>query len=167
MKGQLSDRPLAELVHEIYLKDLSGTLRLEHESVKAAVYFDNGEIIYAASNLRELRLAEYPKKQRLVCAQELSDSGKRADVTLAAAVVGKGVIDRHTIEPVFTRLVGDILRVALLWAKGTWEFDDRSLLEDSIRVRLYIPGLLLEAARRMELELITSRFPSDEELISP
>ena len=48
MKGQLRDRPLAELVHEISLKDLSGTLRLEHESVKAAVYFDKGQIIYAA-----------------------------------------------------------------------------------------------------------------------
>jgi len=167
MKGQLSDRPLAELVHEIFSKDLSGTLRLQHESVKTAVYFDNGEIIYAASNLRELRLAEYLKKQGLVSARELSGSGNRSDVTLAAALVSKGVIDRLTLEPVFTRQVGDILRVALLWTGGTWEFDDRSLLEDSIRVTLDIPGLLMEAARRMQLELIASRFPSDEELISP
>lgn len=167
MKGQLRDRPLAELVHEISLKDLSGTLRLQHESVKAAVYFDKGEIIYAASNLRELRLAEYLKKEKLVSEQDLSASGNRSDVLLATALVSKGVIDRLTIEPVFARQVGDILRVALLWAQGTWEFDDRSLLEDSIRVRIDVPGLLMEAARRMELELIASRFPSDEELISP
>ncbi len=82
MKGQLSDRPLAELVHEISFKELSGTLRLEHESVKAAVYFDQGEVIYAASNLRELRLAEYLKKQGLVSEPELSASGNRSDVTL-------------------------------------------------------------------------------------
>ncbi len=167
MKGQLSDRPLAELVHEISLKDLSGTLRLQHEKVKATVYFDEGEIIYAASNLRELRLAEYLQKQGLVSEQELSASGNRSDVSLAAALVTKGVIDRLTIESLFTRQVGDLLRVALLWAKGTWEFDDCSLLGDSIRVRLDIPGLLMEAARRMQLELIGSRFPSDEELISP
>ncbi len=167
MKGQLSDRPLAELVHEISLKDLSGTVRLQHESVKAAVYFEKGQIIYAASNLRELRLTEYLKKQGLVSEQALSATGNRSDVTLAAALVNKGVIDRPTLEAVFTRQVGDILRVALLWAKGTWEFDDRSLLEDSIRVTLDTLGLLMEAARRMELELIASRFPSDEELISP
>ncbi|MDQ3665074.1 MAG: DnaJ domain-containing protein [Acidobacteriota bacterium] len=167
MKGQLSDRPLAELVHEICLKDLSGALRLQHESVKAAVYFDKGEIIYAASNLRELRLAEYLKKQGLVSEPELSTSSNRSDVSLAATLVSEGVIDRLTIEPIFTRQVGDILRVALLWAKGTWEFDDRSLLEDSIRVRLNTPGLLMEAARRMQWELIASRFPSEEELISP
>ncbi len=167
MKGQLSDRPLAELVHEISLKDLSGTLRLQHESVKAAVYFDSGAIIYAASNLRELRLAEYLKNQGLVSEQDLSASGDRSDMSLAAALVTKGVIDQLTIEPVFTRQVGDILRVALLWTKGIWEFDDRRLLGDSIRVSLDLRGLLMEAARRMQLELIASRFPSDEELISP
>jgi curved DNA-binding protein CbpA len=167
MKGKLSERPLAELVREIYLKDLSGTLRLQHESVKAALYFDHGEIIYAASNLRELRLAEYLKKQGLVSAQELSASGNHSDLTLATALVSRGVIDQLTIESVFTRQVGDILRVALLWAEGTWEFDDCSLLGDSIRVKLDTSGLLIEAARRMQLELITSRFPCDQELISP
>ncbi|MCM3872828.1 MAG: DnaJ domain-containing protein [Pyrinomonadaceae bacterium] len=167
MNGKLSDRPLAELVHEISLKELSGTLRLEHESVKAAVYFDHGEVIYAASNLRELRLAEYLKKQGLVSEPELSNSGNRSDATFAAALVSRGVIDQPALEPVFTRQVGDILRVALLWAKGTWEFDDRSLLGDSVRVKLDIPALLLEAARRMQLELFAPRFPSDEELISP
>jgi tetratricopeptide (TPR) repeat protein len=167
MKGQLRDRPLAELVHEISFKELSGTLRLQHESVKAAVYFDQGEVVYAASNLRDLRLAEYLKKQGLVSELELSASGSRSDVTFAAALVSKGVIDQPALEPVFLRQVGDILRVALLWAKGTWEFDDRSLLDDAVRVKIDVPGLLLEAARRMELELIASRFPSDEELISP
>jgi curved DNA-binding protein CbpA len=167
MKGQLSDRPLAELVHEISLKDLSGTVRLEHESVKAAVYFEQGGIIYAASNLRELRLKEYLKKQGLVPENELASSGNRSDTTLATALVNRGVIDRATLEPVFTRQVGDILRVALLWTNGTWEFDDCSLLGDSIRVTLDVRELLMEAARRMQLELIASRFASDEEVISP
>lgn len=167
MKGQISERPLAELVREISSKDLSGTLRLQHESVKTAFYFDNGEIIYAASNLRELRLAEYLKKQGFVSAQELSAAGNRSDATLAAALVSKGVIDQQTIESLFTRQVGDILRVALLWSEGTWEFDDCSLLADSIRVKLDTSGLLMEAARRMQLELIASRFPFDQELISP
>ena len=167
MKGQLSDRPLAELVQEISAKGISGTLRLQHESVKVAVYFDNGEMIYAASNLRELRLAEYLKKHGHGSALDVSASRNRSDVTLADELVTKGVIERLTIESLITRQVGDIIRMALLWAQGTWEFDDRSLLGDSIKVTLDTSGLLLEAARRMQPELIASRFPFDEELISP
>lgn len=167
MKGQLSDRPLAELVHEISFKELSGTLRLQQESVKVAVYFEQGEVIYAASNLRDLRLAEYLKKQGQVSEQELAAASTRSDATLAAALVRKGVIDEPALERLVTKQVGDIVRVALLWPKGTWEFDDHSLLGDSVRVKLDTPGLLLEAARRMQLELIVARFSSDDELISP
>ena len=62
MNGQLSEQPLAELICEIFQKGISGTLRLQHESAKTIVYFDAGRIVYAASNLRELRLGEYLKK---------------------------------------------------------------------------------------------------------
>lgn len=167
MKGQLTDRPLAELVHEVSLKQLSGTLRLELEAIKAAVYFDKGVIIFAASNLRELRLAEYLKKQGLVPEEELAASGNRSDVSLAASLVNRGAIDQLTIDSIFTRQVGDILRVTLLWDKGSWEFDNYSRLGESIQVRLDVRGLLMEAARRMQLKLIATRFPSDEEVISP
>lgn len=167
MKGQLSDRPLADLVHEISLKKLSGTLRLHHANVKVAIYSENGAIIYAASNLRELRLGEYLKKQGLVSEPELIGAGERSDVSLAEYLVNRNVIDRKRIECVFDRQVADILRVALLWREGTWEFDDHSLLGDAIRVDLNIQNLLMEAARRMQSELIASRFPQDEELISP
>jgi DnaJ-domain-containing protein 1/uncharacterized lipoprotein YmbA len=168
MNGKLSELPLAELVHEIFLKGLSGTLRLQHEGVKAAVYVDTGEIIYAASNLRELRLAEYLRKQGLVSEQQLSTLGSnRSDALLASTLSANGVVDRGTVEALFTRQVGDILRVTLLWTKGTWEFDDRSILGDSVRVKLDKPGLLMEAARRMQLEFVVSRFPAADEMISP
>ena len=65
MKGKLNDQPLAELVREISVKGLSGTLRLEHERAQTAVYFDNGQVIYAASNLKTLRLREYLTKRGL------------------------------------------------------------------------------------------------------
>jgi curved DNA-binding protein CbpA len=167
MKGQLSDRPLAELVHEVSLKKLSGTLRLELEGTKAAVYFDNGVIIFAASNLKELRLAEYLKKQELVSEHELSAAGNRSDVAFAATLVNKGTVDRPTLDSIFARQVGDILRVTLLWTKGTWAFESHSRLGESIRVTLDVRGLLMEATRRMQMDLIASRFASDEELISP
>ena len=58
MAGQLQRHPLTELVREISTESLSGALRLARERAKAVVYFDAGEIIYAASNLRAYRLAE-------------------------------------------------------------------------------------------------------------
>ena len=56
MKGKLTEQPLAELIREISSKNLSGTLRLERERTQTAIYFDSGQLIYAACNLRALRL---------------------------------------------------------------------------------------------------------------
>ena len=62
MNGQLSEQPLAELIREISSRSLGGRLRLEHDRVHVVVYFENGNIGYAASNLRTLRLREYLRK---------------------------------------------------------------------------------------------------------
>jgi hypothetical protein len=62
MEGQLSRHPLAELIREILDSELSGALRLSREAAKVAVYFDSGQPIYAASNLRAHRLREILKR---------------------------------------------------------------------------------------------------------
>src|SRR2546423_13965449 len=58
MNGQLNTQPLAELLHEISDARLSGALRLARERVKAAVYFDAGQVVAALMNLRAFRLVE-------------------------------------------------------------------------------------------------------------
>ncbi len=60
-----------ELIREISSKSLGGRLRLEHDRVKVVAYFDNGNFLYAASNVRTLRLREYLLKSNLVSEQDL------------------------------------------------------------------------------------------------
>lgn len=165
MNGQLSEQPLAELVCEILQKRISGTLRLQHESVRTIVYFEDGQIIYAVSNLRDLRLGEYLKRQGLITEAQLSQLGKRPDLALVAELSSKGIVNREALEPLITRQVGDVLRVALVWTSGAWEFDDRSRLGDPTRVKIDIPALLVEAARKMKLDFVKSRFPPSDEKI--
>ncbi|HKY28530.1 MAG TPA: DUF4388 domain-containing protein [Pyrinomonadaceae bacterium] len=166
MNGQLSELPLAELVCEILQKRISGTLRLQHESVRTIVYFEDGQIIYAVSNLRNLRIGEYLKKQGLITEAQLSELGKRPDLALVAELSTKGIVNREAMEPLIARQVSDVLRVAVLWTSGTWEFDDRSRLGDPTRVKIDMPALLIEAARKMKLDFVRSRFPPSDETIS-
>jgi DnaJ-domain-containing protein 1 len=166
MNGQLSEQPLAELISEIFQKGISGALRLHHESAKSIIYFEAGQIVYAATNLRELRLGEYFKKKKLVSEKQLSGFDKRPDLSLVAELCTKGIIERKAAEPLIARQVNDILRVALLWSGGTWQFDHRSRLSDPIRVRLNTTSLLIETVRKMKLDFVRARFPSEDEIIS-
>src|SRR5688572_7369802 len=69
MNGQLSDRPLAELIREISAKSQSGRLSLERERIKVAAYFFKGHFVYAACNVRTFRLREYLLKTALLSAE--------------------------------------------------------------------------------------------------
>src|SRR5678816_137655 len=81
MNGQLSERPLVELIREISSKSLSGRLRLEHERIHAVAYFEQGKFLYAAANVRTLRVREYLKKAEAVSDQDLAQFNERVSDT--------------------------------------------------------------------------------------
>ena len=62
--------------------------------------------------------------------------------------------------------MADVLRVALLWTEGNWEFNERARLNDAVRVNLDTPKLLREAAQRMPLPFVSQRFRNPSETIS-
>lgn len=165
MRGKLTYQPLAELIREILSKGLSGTLRLEHERAQTAVYFDNGQLIYAASNLRTLRLREYLRKRGIGSAKYRAEENF-ADLDLAAALTANGTLRQKDIEAVLEILVSDVLRVALLWMEGTWEFNERARLSNPVTLKVDTPTLLREAAQRMPLTFISGRFRNPSETIS-
>lgn len=167
MNGTLTNQPLAELIREISSKGLSGTLRLERDRVQTAVYFDSGHLVYAASNLRSLRLREYLSKRGLASETELAKfESNLSDLALAATLSTKGKLRQKDIDAVLAALVADVLRVALLWTEGTWQFSERARLNDPIRAKVDIANLLREVAQRMPLKFVSERFRNPSEIIA-
>lgn len=166
MKGTLSDQPLAELIREISTKELSGTLRLEHDRAQSALYFEKGQVVYAASNLRTLRLREYLTKRGVLSEKERASEKNLSDLELAAALRAKGALTQREIDGLLTTQVSDILRVALLWTEGTWDFNERARLNDPVRVKVESANLLREAAQRLPLKFVSQRFRNPREMIS-
>lgn len=164
--GKLTEQPLAELIREISIKGLSGTLRLEQERMQTAVYFDQGQLIYAASNLRTLRLREYLVKRGLVSEEDQAklDNGL-PDLELAEALARDGTLRQKDIDALLVILVSDILRVSLLWTAGTWDFNGRARLADPVCVKVDTGTLLREAAQRIPISFVSGRFRNPSEMI--
>jgi curved DNA-binding protein CbpA len=168
MNGQLSEQPLAELIREISSKSLSGRLRLEHERVQVVVYFETGSFVYAAANLRTLRLREYLKKAELVTDTDLAQFNERvSDADLLKVLVAQKLLSSGAAEQIQTRLVADVVRLALSWTEGSWNFESRSRLDEQFNFKIDVDSLLLEAVRRMPVAFVTARFKNPEETISP
>jgi len=151
MNGQLSEHPLAELIHEISAKSLSGKLQLQHDRVKAILYFEDGALLYAASNARALRLREYVLKAG-VAATALAPYEGRSDLDLAKALCADQVLPEARAEQIQAKQVTDIVRLALSWTEGTWDFDPRARLDDPPQLKLDTDSLLLPFAELVQRE---------------
>jgi hypothetical protein len=167
MNGQLSEQPLVELIREISSESLSGRLRLEHERMHVVAYFDQGKFLYAAANVRTLRVREYLKRAEAVSDQDLAQFNERvSDTDLIKVLCAQKLLLPALAEQIQTRLVVDVLRLALLWTDGAWEFDERSRLSEQLNP-IDLDALLLEAARRLPATFAASRFDNPAEVIAP
>ena len=167
MKGQLADHPLAELIREISTKRLSGTLRLENAQARAVIYFERTTVVFAASNIRNLRLREYLSKNNLISKKELTSMGANgSDIALAKALSAKGALTQTQAEGLLANLVADVLRVALLWTEGNWEFDQRAHLGEEVRLNIDVRKLVREAAHRLPVSFVGTRFTNPGETLS-
>ena len=158
MQGQLVENPAAELIREIAAKRQSGALRLARERAKAVIYFEAGQLVLASSNLRAHRLREILKRRGFTDARLGESSGQSRDEQLAEALIKSGGLTRETLAAIRVDQVSDILRVALLWTEGTWQFDQRVRLAKGARVQIDLNRLLLECGRRLPAGFVTSRF---------
>ena len=168
MDGQLSEQPLAELIREISAKSLGGRLRLENNRVQVVAYFENGEFLYAASNVRTLRLREYLLKSNLISDQALKQFNERvSDSDIIKVLCAQKLLTSGAAEQIQAKQVSDVLRLALLWTEGTWQFDSRSRLNDAYNLNLNIDSLLLDTGRRLPAKFAASRFRNPGEVMTP
>ena len=157
MPGRLSENPAAELIREIAGTRLTGALRLARERAKAVIYFEAGQLVFVSSNLRAHRLREILKRRGFTDQQLDATSSKSSDNQLAAALIKSGRLTAKTLGAIRADQVSDVLRVALLWMDGTWEFDPRVRLADEARVQIDLNRILLECARHFPAGFVASR----------
>src|SRR5919112_185478 len=169
MDGQLKDHPLVELIHEISDARLSGALRLAFERVRAAVYFESGEVVAAASNLRALRLTEILLKGGALDAPTLfAVAGEGAsDEQAAASLLRAGVLEEAGLRRARERQTAEVLRDVFRRREGEWGFDPRVRLAGERQACADVRQLLLEGAREMAPEAVSRRMADDGETLAP
>src|ERR1043165_4038770 len=94
MNGQLNTHPLTELIHEISDARLSGALRLERGRVKAAVYFEGGQVVAALTNLRAFRLVQLLRRAGAADASRLGDAAREglSDEQAGVMLIRAGIL---------------------------------------------------------------------------
>lgn len=168
MSGLLNLHPLAELIHEINAGRLSGVLRLSCERAKGAIYFEEGQVVNALTNLRAYRLTEALRRQGSVPTDQLDATLKHemTDAAAGAVLVAAALITPEELRRLRERLSVEVLRQLLQWMDGEWDFDARVRLSESQRAPVEVGQLLIESARRLPAEIAARSFRDADERLS-
>jgi curved DNA-binding protein CbpA len=166
--GSLQNFPFVELLRVVNQESLTGAYRITHERIKAVVYFNEGIVVYAASNVRSQRLVDCVNRWQLFSTEKIPLAPEKStDAEFGETLVANGLITREKLPDLFIRQSQEVLRAALLWTDGDWEFDARVRLAETMRFNIPLEELLLEGARRLPQEIAASRFTDLDEQVSP
>ena len=159
-EGNLADKSLGELIREVQDEAGSGALRLSRDRAKTVIYFQDGAIVFAVSNIRAHRLIEFLKRSGLVSEEAVANISPTAtDDDVLAQFTKLGSLSAEEVEKLRANQIADVLRATLLWIEGDWQFDQRVRVPPEGHVTVEAQRLLIESARHLPGKYIDSRFP--------
>jgi tetratricopeptide (TPR) repeat protein len=165
--GKLSEFPAVELLREGVASKLSGTFRFSQAQQKIAVYFDNGEIVFAASNSKQHRFLVKLLQWNFLQEKDLPLFQNVPDLEIGAKLVETGKLTPVSLEMCQLRLVAEIIAVPLLWLEGEWNYNPLVRVREDLRVTVDSAGLLVEASRLLPPDFVLSRFQNELDSVAP
>ncbi|MEW6734743.1 MAG: DUF4388 domain-containing protein [Acidobacteriota bacterium] len=172
MQGTLMTVCLPDLLRTIYTERHSGELILTQGSVKKQIYFELGQIVFAASNQKEDRIGEalvrHNKLTRAQLDQFVSTLGRGK--RLGKALVEQGVLtDRELVTYVTFQLI-DIIYSLFTWTLGNYEFaeGESNRAPEELKLKFSTATIILEGVRRIEdFDIIRRGLGDLNRLIAP
>lgn len=169
--GNLKDHLLADILRALHGQKKTGILRLEKDNIEKNIYFEQGEIVFAASSQHEDNLGEQLVQASKITPQQLEESltlSKRSGKLHGSALLALGYIVPKDLFLELKNQFTGIVCSLFLWEKGRFLFEEHEPFTELIKLRLDTEPLIQEASMRKENreheELLSVRNEVEEEL---
>lgn len=151
-RGDLAVVPLAEVLATIHRYGVPGIVTLSRDSRIRKIALDEGVIVFATSNEREVSLGKHLLRRGVLSpetAREADARMTRDGVRLGQVLLQMGVLTPQTLSDALRTQVRDILWGAFDWPEGEVLFDvGAQPAVDLGHLDLPIPEVILEGIRR-------------------
>jgi len=156
VSGKIGFLTFAGTLKELVQRRATGELVVSHGGAAKKVYFKNGVIIYASSNLEQDRLGDVLLQNGLISKAQYDDSGRQ--VVATGKKQGTLLVQMEAISPkdLFRGLNLQVRSIALSlfdWEEGTYSFSDTlPPQEEIVTLRIQPAPLVVEGVLRRASE---------------
>lgn len=152
IRGSLSESSLMELLSSISRSRETGVLNFHDLGRWKAIYFKEGQIVYATSNVLDDRLGEFLLKQGKITVRQFLDASKLISPgkRLGAVLVDLEILSTDELLIAIQQQVQEIVYSLFEWTQGEYEFVMKDLAaEGPITLDLNTENVILEGIRRI------------------
>ena len=168
--GNLSRKPALDLLVELHRGSVTGSLKLERAPLQKAVYFRDGQILFAASNDPKDQLASILVEEGKLGPDQMQVAQARVSPgnPLAKVLTELGYISQRELAEAARIKVEKILTDLYTWKEGTYQFATKSLPKGAIDLELSTSRLLLASIRRVQdRDWVLRQLGSLETILTP
>ncbi len=152
IQGSLSEASLPELLASISRSRETGMLNFHDLGRWKTIYFKEGMIIYATSNLQDDRLGEFLLKQGRITVRQFLEASKliKPGKRLGAVLVEQSILSPDELFVAINQHVVEIVYSLFEWSRGEYEFVIKDLsAEGPITLDMSTEKVILEGIRRL------------------
>jgi DNA-binding response OmpR family regulator/DnaJ-domain-containing protein 1 len=154
LRGQLSDRPFAELLAEVYRHRQSGALLLKREKVKKIVYFRSGQPYFVKSNLLSECLGKILVREKMISEAECEESLKRMKSSSrqqGTVLIEMGCISPPNLAYALALQLQSKLFDIFSWPDGEYQFNAKAeLLPEATSLEMTCAAAIYEGIKRTQ-----------------
>jgi len=172
IKGSLKEASLPDVFQLLFLGRRTGCLALADRQNFGTIYFDEGQIVFAAIVNRRDRLGDILVRGKRITPEQLQAAVDAQDAArerkLGAILVEQGSLSPQELQEYIRLQVEEAVYYLFTWSQGTFNFEAgvRPEHEDFL-VHINPEYLLLEGARRVdEWSLIQKKIPTFDLIFS-
>lgn len=152
IQGSLSEASLPELLASISRSHETGVLNFHDMGRWKAIYFKDGNIIFATSNIQDDRLGEFLLRKGRITVRQFLDASKmiQPGKRLGAVLVEQDILAPDELFVAINQHVTEIVYSLFDWSRGEYEFVMKDLsAEGPVSLDLSTEKVILEGIRRL------------------
>ncbi len=163
MSGDIKNMVVPWLLQDLRTQKKTGIVVLSREKETKKVFFRNGDIIYASSNLDAeqlgtslLRSGKLTEEMRTASEEAAKQTGKQ----LSAVLLERGLITPKDLIEGAKLQVTQIILSLFSWSDGRYTFDNAPmLLAEIVPLQIDTGNLLLEGIRHLDWRFVRKSLP--------
>ncbi len=151
-KGSLKITTLPEILHSICMSEATGMLVLQLYNIKKKIYFEDGKILFAYSNLKRDSLGDVLLREGVITLEQYIDTSQKVTPGLrhGQVLLKEKIIDLNELIQAVQKQVQSIIYSVFDWSEGSFEFIKSEKKKENIKLNITSSNLIFSGVKRIE-----------------